>query len=159
MRGEEKRSELTEANIESGREDAPSGWQSIETAPKDGQSIIAFVPGFGMGAMVLFWMDGRWREPAQMLGLKSEPSHWMALPAAPDGGAGVPVHAPAETATGSDQNLILSLTKEVEALQQALRTVSYAVTGWPTAAIKSGDESLSVRDYIDRALSTSGRAS
>lgn len=58
-------------------------WQPIETAPKDGTNIIANVPGFGMGKMVLFWMDSRWRESAQMLGLKVEPTHWMPLPQPP----------------------------------------------------------------------------
>lgn len=60
-----------------------SEWQPMETAPKDGTSIIAFVPGFGMGAMVLFWLDHYWREPAQHMALKRDPSHWMPLPEPP----------------------------------------------------------------------------
>lgn len=38
------RSELTEANIESGREVAPSGWRPIDTAPRDGTEIIVCGP-------------------------------------------------------------------------------------------------------------------
>lgn len=58
-------------------------WLPIESAPKDGSSLIAWAPGFGMGALTLFWSDGYWREPAQHLGLKVEPTHWMPLPPPP----------------------------------------------------------------------------
>ena len=64
-------------------DDQDSDWQPIDTAPKDGTSVIAFVPGFGMGTFVLFWMDGYWREPANMMGLKVKPTHWMPLPSPP----------------------------------------------------------------------------
>jgi hypothetical protein len=57
-------------------------WMPIETAPKDGD-VLCFVPGFGMGMMVLYWMDGYWREKANSMGLKRPPTHWMPLPAAP----------------------------------------------------------------------------
>lgn len=59
-------------------------WQPIETAPKDGRKLLMWHPGFGLDALVLYWMDGYWREPANGLGLKSDPSHWMALPAPPE---------------------------------------------------------------------------
>jgi len=59
------------------------GWQDISTAPRDGTGVIAFVPGFGMGSMVLSWFDGYWREPANCLGLKVPPTHWQPLPAPP----------------------------------------------------------------------------
>ena len=61
---------------------AAVGWQDISTAPK-GPDILAYVPGLGMGQMVLFWMDGYWREKANMLGLKTPPTHWMPLPSTP----------------------------------------------------------------------------
>lgn len=58
-------------------------WRPIETAPKDGTAVLTFAPGFGLGALVLFWLDGRWREPANHLGLKVAPTRWMPLPAPP----------------------------------------------------------------------------
>lgn len=58
-------------------------WQPIETAPKDGRDILAFVDGFGMGQMVLFWDNGYWREKANCLGLKKEPTYWQTLPENP----------------------------------------------------------------------------
>jgi hypothetical protein len=58
-------------------------WQSIESAPKDGRTLLMWAPGFGLGALVLYWMDGYWREPANGLGLKVVPTHWMALPPSP----------------------------------------------------------------------------
>ena len=62
---------------------APSPWRPIQTAPKDGRSVIAWVPGFGMGAFTLFWSDEGWREPAHMNRLKVEPTYWMAIPDPP----------------------------------------------------------------------------
>lgn len=59
------------------------GWREIGSAPKDGTGIVAFVPGFAMGSMVLFWLDGKWREPANHLALRVDPTHWMPLPPAP----------------------------------------------------------------------------
>jgi len=59
------------------------GWQPIETAPKDGTQILAWIGRVGMGHQVLSFYDGRWREPANGLGLKFDPAAWMPLPAAP----------------------------------------------------------------------------
>lgn len=55
-------------------------WQPIETAPKDGTEILVYA---NVGPMVSFFSSGMWREKANMMGLKSEPSHWMRLPDAP----------------------------------------------------------------------------
>lgn len=60
------------------------GWRDIETAPKDGTEILTFSDRMGLGTMVLYWADGYWREKANGLGLKYEPTHWMPLPVAPD---------------------------------------------------------------------------
>lgn len=60
-----------------------SEWQPIETAPKDGRKLLMWHPGMALGALVLFWMDGYWREPANSLGLKTTPTHWMPLPDPP----------------------------------------------------------------------------
>jgi len=62
---------------------AQSSWQPIETAPKDGTEVLCFVEGFGMGQMVLYWMDGYWREKANCLGLKKEPTFWQHTPTPP----------------------------------------------------------------------------
>lgn len=65
-------------------------WRDVRTdpPPRDGTSILAWIDGFGMGPMVLFWMDRYWREPANHLGLKKEPSFWQPitppLPTAPE---------------------------------------------------------------------------
>lgn len=53
-------------------------WQPIETAPKDGTQILAFCDPL-IGQMVLFWDTPYWREKANMLGLKNEPTHWKPL--------------------------------------------------------------------------------
>lgn len=61
-------------------------WQPIETAPNDGQKLLMWSPGLGIDWLVLYWMDGYWREPANGMGLKREPTHWMPLPPPPGGG-------------------------------------------------------------------------
>lgn len=60
-----------------------SAWQPIETAPKDCRDVLCYVNGIGMGQMVLYWNDGYWREKANGMGLKIEPTHWQPLPAPP----------------------------------------------------------------------------
>lgn len=64
------------------------GWQSIETAPKDGTPILAFwffsdsISGDNYG--VAEFRDGEWR-PADPCDNSEwcEPSHWMPLPEPP----------------------------------------------------------------------------
>lgn len=63
-----------------------SGWQPIETAPKDGTEVLLAYPGglvksgkwtlFG-GAYEDHWADGK--RPR----FGSDPTHWMPLPAPP----------------------------------------------------------------------------
>lgn len=55
-------------------------WRDIETAPKDGAEILAVTD---VGQMVVFYADGMWREKANYLGLRNEPTAWMPLPPAP----------------------------------------------------------------------------
>lgn len=62
---------------------APVGWLPIASAPKDGRDILCWSDGLGMGALVLFWADGYWREKANRMGLKREPDYWMPIPTAP----------------------------------------------------------------------------
>lgn len=42
------------------------------------------IPGFGLGALTLYWMDGYWREPANALGLKVLPTHYLTIPPPPE---------------------------------------------------------------------------
>ena len=51
------------------------GWQSIETAPKDGTPIDLWVPGIGR-VTEEWWDDDSW-------GVPGKPTHWMPLPDAP----------------------------------------------------------------------------
>ena len=55
-------------------------WQPIETAPKDCTEILAVTD---VGQMVVFFEGGYWREKANFMGLKREPTHWMPLPKPP----------------------------------------------------------------------------
>lgn len=55
-------------------------WRPIEAAPKDGTPILAFVAGVGMGHMVLFWFNQRWREPTECKALKDPSFVWQPLP-------------------------------------------------------------------------------
>ena len=58
-------------------------WRDISTAPKDGTEILAWHSGLALGAMVLSFWDGGWREKANCLRLKSGPHFWMPLPTPP----------------------------------------------------------------------------
>ena len=58
-------------------------WRPIESAPADGTEILAYMPGFALGQMVLYWQDDYWREKANSMGLKYPPTHWMPLPSPP----------------------------------------------------------------------------
>lgn len=69
-----------------------AAWQPIETAPKDGSSILAFwacslncvpVTGDNCYAMTL-WSGGDWISTDLSDISFSEPTHWMPLPAAPE---------------------------------------------------------------------------
>ena len=68
--------------------DRPSGWQPIETAPKDGSPVvIGFDPtrddddGLPHGVDFMRWMDKAWRDP---LTHRLRPTHWMPLPTPPE---------------------------------------------------------------------------
>lgn len=61
-------------------------WKPIETAPRDGTMIFVYVPGFGLGPLLLYWLDGMWREPANGMGLRPTPTHWRPLGPPPQQG-------------------------------------------------------------------------
>lgn len=58
-----------------------AAWRPIESAPRDGTHI--FVPMKFIGADVVAYDLGAWRETTNMLRLKDEPTHWQPLPAPP----------------------------------------------------------------------------
>lgn len=58
-------------------------WQPIETAPKDGRKVLVWHPGFGLDYLVMYWLEGDWREPKDGARLKSPPTHWAAVPPPP----------------------------------------------------------------------------
>lgn len=73
-------------------------WQPIETAPKDGTTILigrdmrdfGFVRGYGRfegtdGAYISGWVSSGFIDPPGNLGL-AHPTHWMPLPPAPQEG-------------------------------------------------------------------------
>lgn len=70
-----------------------SQWQPIETAPKDGTSVLIHTEGPGCGAAVCFfdteWGDeGWWMLDDGKLALElplrgADPTHWMPLPRGP----------------------------------------------------------------------------
>ncbi|MBN3270161.1 hypothetical protein CUR95_24175 [Bordetella bronchiseptica] len=73
----------------------PAGWKPIESAPKDGTTVIlgrdmgafGFIRGYGYfagteGAFVSGWVSKGFCEPHGNLGL-ANPTHWQPLPAAP----------------------------------------------------------------------------
>lgn len=58
-----------------------AAWRPIESAPRDGTHIL--VPMKFIGADVVSYDLGAWRETTSMLRLKEEPTHWQPLPAPP----------------------------------------------------------------------------
>ena len=80
-------------------EPSRSGWQPIETAPKDGMEILVGVadgwdgpPFYSQGdRWAAWWHEGRWRvhgledDEAMPTFLDKNITHWMPLPPAPEG--------------------------------------------------------------------------
>lgn len=61
-----------------------TGWQPIETAPKDGRAVIGFDPSRESEWLdrieFMRWVDGSWLDPATH---RMRPTHWMPLPEPP----------------------------------------------------------------------------
>src|SRR5690606_69758 len=77
----------------------PSGWQPIETAPKDGTWVLSYCTGFDVsygphhapGFAIIAWDDefGFWQVmPDSAYEIGATPTHWTPLPAAPTAGGG-----------------------------------------------------------------------
>lgn len=60
----------------------PITWQPIETAPKDGTSVLVYEGGH---QAVVFWLGGSagWSDGEHV---KLSPTHWMPLPPEPENG-------------------------------------------------------------------------
>jgi len=54
------------------------GWQKIETAPKDGTTVLLYIPDAGGGIACGHW-DVRWCASEYLV----VPTHWRALPPPP----------------------------------------------------------------------------
>lgn len=63
-------------------ESAPQ-WQPIETAPRDGTRILAFVPPYGAMTAHTDFFNGEWRCHS-CLNREAQPTHWMPLPDPPE---------------------------------------------------------------------------
>jgi hypothetical protein len=69
------------------KEKTVSEWQTIDTAPKDGSTVLAYSPVDGPftsrweGSL---WQGQPWRPYKEAL--KASPTHWMPLPESPKGG-------------------------------------------------------------------------
>jgi hypothetical protein len=67
------------------------GWQPIETAPKDGTSVLCYVPnrrGFfsRQDVAVVAWIENGWQSVNSGHWIYSEVTHWMPLPLEPSNG-------------------------------------------------------------------------
>ena len=69
-----------------------TGWQPIETAPRDGTPILAAIPTPAISGQthwrgVLFWSNGSggfWLNRDNRVLMPGDPTYWMPLPAGPD---------------------------------------------------------------------------
>ena len=55
-------------------------WQPIETAPKDTPCLCYN----GADIYILLDIMGSWKEPANLMELRRQPTHWMPLPTKPE---------------------------------------------------------------------------
>lgn len=60
----------------------PEGWQSIDTAPTDGQRVLLWAKEWS-GPWAGNFRQGQWGIIPQDCDLVPQPTHWMPLPAAP----------------------------------------------------------------------------
>ncbi len=69
-------------------------WQDIESAPKDGSTVILYWPGYGNGVTVGFYLDNSmkgipwkgWRVFSGQIARHGQPTLWQPLPSAPPKG-------------------------------------------------------------------------
>jgi hypothetical protein len=59
----------------------PPAWRPIETAPRDGDEILAWCPDIGI--RVLHWFEGFWYLADAYDAEKYNPTHWLSLSALP----------------------------------------------------------------------------
>ena len=75
---------LLEASAEIVRLRELTTWRPVTDEQKTGSKFVMWAPGFGLGALTLYWMDGYWREPANALGLKVLPTYYLNIPPPPE---------------------------------------------------------------------------
>jgi Protein of unknown function (DUF551) len=56
-------------------------WYSIETAPKDGTEILAYIPMDGIN--IVYWKSSGWDYVSGQSNFDINPTHWMPLPDLP----------------------------------------------------------------------------
>lgn len=115
----------------------PDGWQSIETAPKDGAEIW----GFNGEQARMLWSEGEhwalwvWADSslADIDPSPDQPTHWMPIPAAP--GADSPTSRPATPAASAEPvgNQIGYIKIGVDGCPRAQLTTAFGQDGkvWP----------------------------
>lgn len=62
-----------------------SEWKTIESAPRDGEAVLLWVPGFNTPDIGL-WHEGIWVTPDDYFDITcpyGQPTHWMPLPESP----------------------------------------------------------------------------
>lgn len=73
-----------------------TGWQPIETAPKNGLPTLCLHPDWALPTWCVWSTDirghaeGRWYECDEQEWLEPQPTHWMSIPAPPDTGPMTP---------------------------------------------------------------------
>ena len=66
-----------------------TGWRQIGTAPRDGRTILAYLPAYAgrevrQDVVAIVWDRGsRWATAYSGARLDAEPTHWMPLPDPP----------------------------------------------------------------------------
>jgi hypothetical protein len=58
-------------------------WKTIDTAPKDGQKILAWDPSLFGVCIAEWYVDGWFVDKSSLNNYKIHLSHWMPLPEAP----------------------------------------------------------------------------
>ena len=61
-------------------------WRGIDSAPRDGQSILCSHPNFYGNCVILGWHFGGWRDRPDPNDAQYHPTHWTPLPVPPKDG-------------------------------------------------------------------------
>ena len=74
--------------------ETPTGWQPIETAPRDGRTLLLWDASREVGILGC-WSDewGGWEQEESYLEIP-QPTHWMLIEPSPAGGDAISEHTP-----------------------------------------------------------------